>query len=185
VSVRRWSVDLGGRMRTIELEHRTWWQRAIVRIDGSIAASKSINMAIGYDHAAAVSAYVDDHRLDVTINTDGLIRTSYRYALAVDGATVAGSDEISPAPIVSVRPTAVGITEAIIWGSTGVAVARTLVDYPLRSIALIPGALAASWILRRPDVPPSWRALGSVLVFVACLLGVVVLSGAYDPPRGF
>jgi hypothetical protein len=185
VNLRRWQVDLDGRRQTVELEHRTWWHRAIVRADGGVVANQSINLAIGYDHAAAVTATIDDHRLDLTIRADGSFRPTYRYALSVDGTPVLGSDEVAPAPSTSARPTLVGVTEQIVWATIVVAALRTLADAPLRAIALIPAAVAASWILRRSDVPPSWRVAGAVLLVVSWVLGSAILTGAYDLPRGF
>jgi hypothetical protein len=184
VTLRRWSVDVDGRRRTVELEHRTWWHRAIVRVDDAVVANESINLAIGYDHAAALSVAVDDHRLDVTIRTEGFFRPTYRYALSLDGDPVVGSDAVTPAPATSVRPTLVGITEQIVWAVIVIAAARTLVQAPLRAIALVPAAIVASWILRRNDMPPSWRIVGAVLLVVAWIFGAALLTGAFDRPRG-
>lgn len=183
VNLRRWSVDLAGRRRTVELEHRTWWHRAIVRADDVVVADQSINLAIGYDHAAGLSAVVDDHRFELTIRADGFFRPTYRYALRVDGAPVPGSDDVAPAPSRSARPTLVGVTEQITWATILVAAARTLADFPLRAIALILAAVVASWILRRSDMPPSWRVVGAVLLVVSWVLGSAILIGA-DLPRG-
>jgi hypothetical protein len=184
VTLRRWSVDVDGRRRTVELEHRTWWHRAIVRVDDATVANQSINLAIGYDHAAALSVPVADHRLDVTIRAEGFFRPTYRYALSLDGDPVPGSDAVTPAPATSVQPTLLGITEQIIWLTIVVAVARTLAISPLRAITLIPAAIVASWILRRNDMPPSWRVVGAVLLVIAWIFGAALLAGAFDRPRG-
>lgn len=184
VTRRRWSVDLDGRRRTIELEHRTWWQRAIVRVDGVVAANQSINLALGYDRAATLSASVDGHRVEVTIRADGAIRPTYRYGIRVDGAPVAGSDDVLAAPARSAHPTVLGIAEQIIWASVLIAAARMLPLSPLLSIALVPAAVVASWILRRRTMPAAWRLLGAVLVTVWWIVAAAALTAASDGPRG-
>ena len=108
----------------------------------------------------------------------------YRYALSLDGDPVVGSDVVTPAPAISVRPTLLGITEQIIWLTIVVAAVRTLAISPLGAISLLPAAIVASWILRRNDMPPSWRVLGAVLLVVAWVLGAAILTGAFDGPRG-
>ena len=78
----------------------------------------------------------------------------------------------------------IAVTEWVIWVTIALAVVGSLRASPLRALALIPAAIAASWLLRRADMPPAWRVLGAVLLAVAWVLGVSILTGAFDPPRG-
>jgi hypothetical protein len=185
VNRRRWTFELDGRRRTVELEHRTWWHRAIVSVDGRVAADRSINLALGYDRAVDLAADVDGHRLDVAIRADRGIRPTYRYALLVDGRLVPGSDIVEPAPPASNRPSLIGVVEAIIWASMATAAARTIGNgYPERAVLLLPAAVLASVLLRQKSLPVSWRVVGAVLVVVAWIAAIVLLAGAYDPPIG-
>jgi hypothetical protein len=185
VNRRQWTLELDGRRCTVELEHRTWWHRAIVAVDGRVEADRSINLALGYDRAVDLTADIDGHRMEVAIRADWAIRPTYRYALLVDGSAVPGSDVVEPGPRVSNRPSLIGVVEAIVWASMAVAAARTLSNgHPERAVLLLPAAVLASVLLRGESVPVSWRVVGAVLVVVAWIAAIVLLTGVYDPPRG-
>jgi hypothetical protein len=185
VNVKTWSVALEGAQRQVELEHRTWWQRAIVRVDGAIVLDRSINLAIGYDRGIDLDAEVGGHRLTVGIRATPRARPRYMYGLEVDGEVAGGTDRL-PGARARPRPTLTGTVEQIIWASTLIGSVRGLATGHLAETATVVGAAAlCSLVLHRRSLPTSWRLAAVALLYAASLLAVGLASGSFGDPRGF
>jgi hypothetical protein len=189
VNVRTWSVAVEGAQRQVELEHRTWWQRAIVRVDGVVVLDRSINLAIGYDRGIALDVEVGGHRLTVSIRATAELRPRYVYGLEVDGEVaggLAGGTDRLPSVRVRPRPTLTGTVEQIIWASTLIGSVRGLATGHLAETATVVGAAAlCSLVLHRRSLPTSWRLGAVALLYTASLLAVGLASGSFRDPRGF
>lgn len=189
MNVKTWSVALEGAQRQVELEHRTWWQRAIVRVDGVVVLDRSINLAIGYDRGIDLDAEVAGHPLTVSIRATAGLRCQYVYGLEVNGDVaggVAGGTDRLPSVRAMARPTLTGTVEQIIWASTLVGSVRGLETGHLAEAATVVGAAAlCSLVLHRRSLPTSWRIGAAALLYTASLLAVGLASGSFRDPRGF
>ncbi len=185
MNLKAWSVALEGAQRQVELEHRTWWQRAIVRVDGVVVLDRSINLAIGYDRGIDLDVEVGGHRVTVMIRATATLRPRYVYGLKVDGEVADGTDRL-PSVRVRPRPTLTGTVEQIIWASTLIGSVRGIATGHLAEAATVVGAAAiCSLVLHRRTLPTSWRLGAVVLLYTASLLAVGLASGSFRDPRGF
>ena len=185
MNVKTWSVALEGAQRQVELEHRTWWQRAIVRVDGVVVLDRSINLALGYDRGVDLDVEVGGHQLTLAIRVTAGLRPRYVYGLEVDGEVAGGTDRL-PSALAGRRPTLTGIVEQIIWASTLIGSVRGVATGHLAEAATILGAAAlCSLVLHRRSLPTSWRLGAVALLYTASLLAVGLASGSFRDPRGF
>jgi hypothetical protein len=176
VNLRRWAIELDDVPVQVELEHRTWWERAIIRIDGVVVRSQSINLAIGYSHGTDLDVEVAGHWLTVEIRATGLLWATYRYGLRVDGAAAGGGDELPR--LSTIAPTPMTFIEHILVGGlfTGVG-AGVATGRLLEAGVLVAAALLGSGILRRGSLPATLRLVSLAGILMAAFLAIGFMHG--------
>jgi len=184
MNLSRWSVELDGAQHTVELEHRTWWERAILRVDGKVVIRQSINLAMGYDRGVDLTAQVDDHRLTVRIRAVGLLGSSYKYELRVDDALASGGEPLGTLAGTR-RPTILGLAEGIVWASFLSAAINALVTgRVIQVVVMLAGLVVGSIVLRLRTLPRSWGVAAAALILVTTLFAISVAGRALPGSNG-